>query len=421
MIHNPSIYVCVNSGHRDRSKSHPGFERRSSHWRAAGAPHSIQLRARFWVLLPALLLAVAAAGCGNDSASAAAESPAAPPLAPLMDVAVVRASTGTVESALEISGTLAAKSRVGIKPKLPGRLERVLVDVGDRVSEGQVVATIDRAEVDAQVDAGVAAIAVAKASIDAAEAGLANAVTEHDRAKMLFEGGAIPRQRLDAADTAHRAAVAQRDLAKANLAQAEASLRRTREVQRDTTLRSPVSGYIVERHYDAGAIPGDQPIVVVADLRQLKLEAGVSELEAGRLKNGLAAMVSVQAKPGEEFKGQLAAIVPEVDERNRHFRIELRVDNRDNSLLAGMYATARLVVASATNAIVVPREAVMSRDGKRVVLKVDGEKVAAVAVTEGLNDGRQVQIVSGLTAGDQVIADARRQLPADARVKAVMQ
>ena len=129
----------------------------------------------------------------------------------------------------------------------------------------------------------------------------------------------------------------------------------------------------------------------------------------------------MQAKPGEEFKGQLAAIAPEVDERNRHFRVEVRVDNRDSALLAGMYATARLVVASAANAIVVPREAVMSRDGKRVVLKVDGEKVAASPVTEGLNDGRQVQIVSGLTAGDQVVADARRQLPADARVKAVIQ
>jgi len=368
-----------------------------------------------------LLVAVTAAACSNDSASAASAAPATPAPAPVVDVAVVRAATGTVESALEISGTLAAKTRVGIKPKVPGRLERVLVDVGDRVSEGQVVATIDRAEVDAQVDAGVAAIGVAKASVDAAEAGLANALTEHDRAKMLFEGGAIPRQRLESADTAHRAAAAQRDLAKANMAQAEASLRRTREVQRDATLRSPVSGFIVERNYDAGAIPGDQPIVVVADVRQLKLEAGVSELEAGRLKNGLPAIVSVQAKPGEEFKGQLAAIVPEVDERNRHFRVEVRVDNRDNALLAGMYATARLVVASAANAIVVPREAVMSRDGKRVVLKVDGEKVAATPVTEGLNDGRQVQIVSGLTAGDQVVADARRQLPADARVKAVVQ
>ena len=84
---------------------------------------------------------------------------------------------------------------------------------------------------------------------------------------------------------------------------------------------------MVERNYDAGAIPGDLPIVVVADLRQMKLEAGVSELDAGRLRVGMKALVAVQAKPGESFKGQLAAISPEVDERNRHFKIDVRVPN----------------------------------------------------------------------------------------------
>src|SRR5215218_3763553 len=104
----------------------------------------LMMRRSCALILPALLLAAAAAGCGGDSASAQAESAAAAPApAPVIDVAVVRAVTGTVESALEISGTLAAKTRVGIKPKAPGRLERVLVDVGDRVTEGQVLATID--------------------------------------------------------------------------------------------------------------------------------------------------------------------------------------------------------------------------------------------------------------------------------------
>jgi HlyD family secretion protein len=373
--------------------------------------------------LPLSLVAAAAlsAGCGSASTTAAAEPAAGAPAPPVVDVAVVRASVGTVESALEISGTLAARTRVGIKPKLPGRLERVLVDVGDRVSEGQVVATIDRAEVDAQADATVAAVSVANAALESAEAALANAVLEHDRAKNLFESGALPRQRLDAAQTAHRSAVAQRELAKANLAQAEATLRRVCEVQRDTTLRAPVTGFVVERNYDQGAIPGDLPIVVVADLRQLKLEAGVSELEAGRLRTNLPATVSVQAKPGETFAGQLAAIVPEVDERNRHFRIEVRVANANDALLSGMYATARLVVAKADNTVTLPREAIASRDGQRVALKVDGDKVTVVPVIEGLNDGRRVQIVSGLSAGDQVIADARRQLPPDARVKAILQ
>jgi HlyD family secretion protein len=376
---------------------------------------------RFLLFASVALAAALSAACGDDGASAAAPPTPAPVVSPVVDVAVVQVAPGTIESALEISGTLAARTRVGLKPKLPGRLESVLVDIGDRVSAGQVVATIDRGEIDAQLDAVIASVDVAHAALESAEASLANAVIEHDRAKVLFESGALPRQRLDAAQTAHRSAVAQRDLARANLVQAEATVRRTREIQRDASLRAPVAGFVVERNYDAGAIPGELPVVVVADIRQLKLEAGVSELEAGRLKTGLPAAVSVQAKPGERFAGQLAAIAPEVDERNRHFRIEVRVANPDGGLLAGMYATARLVLATADDALTVPREAVTSREGKRVVLKVDSDKVTAVPVVEGLGDGRRVQIVSGLAAGDLVIADARRQLPADARVKAVLQ
>ncbi len=215
--------------------------------------------------------------------------------------------------------------------------------------------------------------------------------------------------------------MAQGDLAQANLAQAEAAVRRAREVQRDTTLFSPLSGFVVERNYDPGAIPGERPVVVVADIQELKLEAGVSEMEAGRLKIGMPARVSVQAKPGETFTGQIAVIVPEVDQRNRHFRIEVRVPNREGALLAGMYASARLVLAQADQALVVPREAVVTRDGQRMVLKIEGDKILPVVVVEGLSDGRQVQIVSGLRAGDEVLADARRQLPADARVKPVLQ
>jgi RND family efflux transporter MFP subunit len=372
----------------------------------------------FVVLIAAAAMASA---CGGNSASAAAESPTAAVAAPVIDVPVVAATVGSIESALEVSGTLAARTRVGLKPKLPGRLERVLVDVGDRVGAGQPVATIDRREVDAQVDASVAAVAVAAATVESAEAALANAVTELERAKNLFESGAVPRQRLDAAQTAHRSAVAQRDLARATHTQAEATERRTREIQRDTTLVAPVSGFVVQRNYDPGAIPGDLPVVVIADIRELKLEAGVSELEAGRLKTGMPVAIAVQAKPGDTFRGELAAIVPEVDERNRHFRIEVRVANADASLLAGMYASARIVLSTAGDVLTLPREAVATREGRRVALKVTGDTVAAVPVTEGVTDGRRVQIVSGLSAGDQVIADARRQLPAGARVKGVLQ
>ena len=266
-------------------------------------------------ILSASLL-VSACGSTSTTAQAAPETVAE---ATVIDVPVVSATTGDIESSLEISGTLAPRSRVAVKPKLPGTLERMLVDIGDAVSVGQTIATIDRREIDAQVEASVAAVAVAKAALETAEAALANAVLEYDRAKNLFEKGALPRQRLDAAETANRASVAQRDLATANLAQANAALRRAREVQSNSTVTSPVNGFVVERNYDAGSTPGDKPIVVIADLREMKLEAGVSELEAGRLRVGMKANIAVQAKPGQAFAGQLAAIAPEVDESSAAF------------------------------------------------------------------------------------------------------
>lgn len=355
-----------------------------------------------------------------DASSSAAPAPVdAAATAPVVDVSVVKASVGSIEAALEISGTLTPRSRVAVKPKLPGTIQRMLVDIGDPVAMGQTIATIDRREIDAQADAAVAAVAVATAALESAEATLANAVLEHDRANNLFEKGALPRQRLDAAQTAHRATVAQRNLATANLAQANAALRRAREVQRDTTITSPVTGFVVERNYDAGAIPGDKPIVVVADLREMKLEAGVSEIEAGRLRPGMKAVVSVQAKPGETFNGQLAAISPEVDERNRHFKIDVRVPNGGRALLSGMYATARIIEATAPTAVVVPKEAVTTRNGKRGVQKVQGDSVSFVEVTEGLSDGARVQIVKGLAAGDVVFADARRPIAEGAKVRGI--
>jgi len=376
---------------------------------------------RFAVLGSTIILgsSLVLTACSSSSTTAEAAPETTAPAATIVDVPVVTAEIGTIESSLEISGTLAPRSRVAVKSKLPGTLERVFVDIGDAVESGQTIATVDRREIDAQVDAATAAVAVAKAALETAEASLANAAIEHDRAKNLFEKGALPRQRLDGAETAHRAGAAQRDLATANLAQANAALRRAKEVQRDTTVTSPVTGFIVERNYDSGAIPGDKPIVIVADLREMKLEAGVSELEAGRLRTGMKALVSVQAKPGQTFSGQLAAIAPEVDERNRHFMIDVRVPNNGRALLSGMYATARIVEATIANALLVPKEAIATRDGKRIVQKVQGDTVTAVEIKEGLTDGTRVQIVKGLSAGDTVLADARKQIASGTKVRGI--
>ena len=372
-----------------------------------------------WSFLFVALVA-GAIGAGCQSAEPAA-SAAAPPPEHRTDVPALEVGVTDLESTLQISGNLVPHTRVAVMAKLPGTLSRVAVDIGDRVRTGDVVAALDRREIDAQVDAAVAAVNVARAGIESAEAALANAVLEHDRAQNLFEKGAVPRQRLDAAETARRAATAQRDLANATLAQVEAALRRSREIQRDATLTSPIDGVVVERNYDAGSLvsPGDnKPVVVVADLRVMKLQAGVSELEAGRLRVGMPARIIVQARPGEVVNGTVAAIAPEVDARNRHFAIEVRTTN-PGTVLSGMYGTATIPLQRVNGVVAVPRESVISRGGKRVALRIENNTVSEVPVTEGLATGTQVEIASGLKAGDTIVADARREVAAGAKVNPV--
>ena len=361
--------------------------------------------------------ALAFSACREAEPTAAAAAPVAEHR---VDVPALTVGATDLESTLQISGNLAPRTRVAIFAKLPGTLSRVAVEIGDRVRAGQTVATMDRREIDAQVDAAEAAVNVAHAGLESSEATLANAIVEHERAQKLFDTGAISRQRLDTADTTRRSASAQRDLAKASVAQAEAALRRAREVQRDATLTSPIDGVIVERNYDAGSLasPGEKAVAVVADLRVLKLEAGVSELEAGRLRTGMPARISVQARPGETFDGRLAAIAPEVDARNRHFAIEVRTSN-PGSLLSGMYATATIPLEHVAGALAVPRNAIATRDGRRVVFKVDQGTVRDVPVVEGLSSGTQVQISDGLQAGDVIVADARRDVAPGTKVNPV--
>jgi RND family efflux transporter MFP subunit len=373
---------------------------------------------RFLFAAALALAAAGAVGCGSEvNSTQAAEAPA-----PLPAVSVIRVAPSDVESAIEISGNLAPQARVNVFSKVPGTIDKVFVKLGDRVGLDAPLAAMDRRDIDAQLDQAVAAVNVARAGLAAAEAALANAQLEVDRARNLFEKGALPKQRLEAADTAFRSAEAQRDLGKANVAQAEAAARRAREVQRDAMLRAPVAGVIVERNFDPGNLvgpSGTKPVVAVADMRALKLEAGVSELDAGRLKVGMPARVTLPAKQGQVFEGRLVALAPEVDPRNRHFQIEIRVDNRDQQLLGGMYAVARLVVDRASAAIALPREAVFSRAGGRNVYRIDGNQVSIVRVTEGLSDGARVQITSGLKAGDVVVADARRDVTEGARVRPI--
>jgi multidrug efflux pump subunit AcrA (membrane-fusion protein) len=119
------------------------------------------------------------------------------------------------------------------------------------------------------------------------------------------------------------------------------------------------------------------------------------------------------------FEGRIAAIAPEVDARNRHFNIEIRTVNPGTTLLSGMYAVATVPLEEAASVLAVPKDAVTSRGGKRVVLRIDKNVVSEVPITEGISNGTVVQVAGGIAPGDVVIADARGDVAAGTRVNPI--
>jgi membrane fusion protein (multidrug efflux system) len=131
------------------------------------------------------------------------------------------------------------------------------------------------------------------------------------------------------------------------------------------------------------------------------------------------AVISVQARPGQTWTGRLVALAPEVDARNRHFQVEVRVQNQNDELLSGMYATASIETGHEVSTVLVPRDAVTSRDGARVVYRVANNVAMPVRVSEGLSDGARIQILTGLAAGDLIVADGRKPIDAGTTIRPV--
>jgi hypothetical protein len=247
------------------------------------------------------------------------------------------------------------------------------------VREGQTLATIDRREIDAQADAATASVAVATAGVDAAEAGLSNATTELERARNLFEKGALPRQRLDAAETANKAALAQRELARASLAQAQAAQRRARECSATRRFHRRRSGRRGTQLRSGRRCPGICRWSSSPTSACWKLEAGVSELgraalrHAGRGRLQARRARSMWAKRRHRARGQR--------ERNRHFRVRDPCPNRRRAAVGDVCHAHRDRARHRRRHRAA--RAVTTRAGKRCALVVTGETVKAVDVTEG--------------------------------------
>ena len=323
---------------------------------------------------------------------------------PPMTVELATPHRTDVAQQLMVVGNLIGEQTVAVVPKAAGRLEEVYVKLGDRVSRGQRIARIEDREIREQVKQAEAAFEVARATIRQREADLKFAETNLDRSRELFGRQLLPKQTLDDADARYQAAVAQLELSRAQLTQSQSRLEELRINLANTIIVSPVTGFVAKRYTDAGAYASQNaPVVDVVDISLVRLVANIVEKDMRVVSAGDSAKVEVDAFPGETFTGRIARVAPVLDPATRTAQIEVEIQNPTTRLKPGMYARVNLTIAQRANALVVPANAVIDREGQRGVFLANDNVAAFRAVEIGIEDTARVEILSGLTEKDQVI------------------
>ncbi|MEZ5290393.1 MAG: efflux RND transporter periplasmic adaptor subunit [Vicinamibacterales bacterium] len=331
---------------------------------------------------------------------------------PPMTVEVATPTKGDISAELTVVGNLIGAQTVDVVPRAGGRLVSVNVQLGDRVSRGQLLAKIEDQEINEQVKQAEAAHAVAQATIRQREADLKFAEVNLERSQNLFQRQLLPRQSLDDAEARHSAATAQLDLARAQFSQAQARLDELRISKANTSIVSPVNGFVGKRNMDPGAWASQQaPVASVVDISSVRLVANVVEKDLRLVNAGDPARVSVDAFPGEAFEGRIARVAPVLDPATRTAEIEIEVPNRDFRLKPGMYARMSVTIESRKNATLVPKASVVDYNGTRGVFTMTAEnKAKFLPVEVGIEDADHVEVRNGITAADTLVTNGASAL-----------
>lgn len=371
-------------------------------------------------LILAVLLAIAPVLPAQAQEAVAAENiPEVTPVLPAITVSTVGLSQ--LSDRIIASGLIAAVEEVQVAPLVEGQpLDQLLVDVGDMVTEGQVLAVLSKTTLDLQKTEAAASLAAAKSAIAQAEAQLVESQTTRDEAQRvadrttkLREQGTAPQAQADTAranalSANARVMVATQGLesARAQLALAEARLENVALLLSRTEVKAPVAGKIVQRNAKIGAIAtsAGQPMFVITRDAALELRADVAETDLLRLAPGQKAHLRAVGMGGV-LEGTVRLVEPSIDPVTRLGRARITVDSSNESLRTGMFVEAEILAAE-TQALAVPVTAVgSSSEGATVMRVVDGV-VERIAVKTGIRDGGLVEITEGLNQGDVVVTKA---------------
>ncbi len=354
------------------------------------------------VVVATCSFAVAIVACGRKADTAPKARPA-----PLVVVAKVEARDVPVEVHAPVELRPLSQAEVGSKTL--GVLDAVLVERGDRVRRGQLLALVRPSDLPDQLVSARGTLAQSQAS-----AGLARRNLE--RANQLAPSGVVSEQELQIAQTAAASAEAQEAAARAQVGALAVRLGETR-------IESPLDGVVTLRRLDPGVlvgpVAGNVPILTVARVDVLRVFVTVTEGEVHLVKVGQEAHVEVDALLGKSIKGTVVRLAPTLDPATRTLDAEVQIDNASGDLRPGMFGRGSIVIATHLAAPVIPASAVQASAGKRWAYVLKGEKVERREVTTGVDEGTWLEITHGVVAGEEVVTTGIDAISDGAIVRAV--
>ena len=302
-------------------------------------------------------------------------------------VKVAVAHTEEIEQSALFTSNIEAFVENNIASSMPMRISRILVDVGSKVSRGQLLVQMDPTQYN-QVDVQ-----------------LGNTQADYNRMKKVYDAGGISKQQMDQAEAALKVQKTQA----ANLLE-------------NTSLRSPISGVVTARNFDAGDMySGAMPILTVMQIDRLKVSLSISEQYFPQVKKGMNAQIRVDMYPDRVFEGKVSLVAPAIEPATRTFKIEVTVPNASGDLRPGMFSRTQLVFGTKRGIMVddVAVQRQLGTNDKYLFIDVDGKAQRRLVVT-GAQIGSRVEIVSGVAEGDRVITAGVAHLMQGAEIE-VMQ
>jgi multidrug efflux pump subunit AcrA (membrane-fusion protein) len=394
------------------------------------------------LLALALLLAAGAvffAACGRSRANGKTESPA--PTTPVaVEVTTAAAIKRELPRFFEATGSLAGDQQTDVAPQTAGKVVAVGVDIGSPVRRGQMLVRLDDAELKLRVDQALAQVEQAKAAVRQAEekiglrsnqafdpnrvAEVAAAKVTLDlaeknltRAEKLIESGDVSRSFYDDARARRDQLKEQYDVqlaqarqnfagvqvARTNVANAEAALALARKNLSYANIPSPIDGYVTERTADLGEyVSPQQKVATVVRTNPLRIRIDIPEQAIPEVQLGQAVSITTSAWPERNFSGRIARIAPNVSATSRTLTVEAEIENSSGALKPGQFATVRILQQRAEPAVLVPARAVTTQAGVSRVFVVKNGHAEQRLVQTGQTEGDLIEIKNGVAADEQV-------------------